>query len=220
MGKCLIFGQNYFSEMMREYVERYTNIEVVAYIVNKKYRQEDILGDVPVIPYEEFEEVWKPNEVSILVTAGYRGMNGLRQKISDEVREKGYKLQTFIHPSANIYADKVGDGNIILENATLGMHSQIGDGNIVWNGANISHHVEIRDYNFFAPSSVVGGNTYIGNNCFLGLNATVRGGLKVDDYTLVGASAYLNQNSQKYDVYVPGKREALRDKTSLEMFKI
>lgn len=219
MDKCLIFGQNYFSEMMREYIEQYMDKEVVAYIVNKKYIEADTLGGLPVIPYEEFEEIWEPNEVSILVTAGYKGMNGLRQKISDEVTAKGYNLQSFIHPSANIYADKIGDGNIVLENATLGMHSKIGSGNIIWNGVNISHHVEIRNFNFLAPSSVVGGNTYIGNNCFLGLNATVKGGLKVDDYTLVGASAYLEQNSKKYAVYVPGNREALKDKMSLEMFK-
>lgn len=219
MEKCLIFGQNYFSEMMCEYIERYTDQEVVAYTVNRKYIQENMLGNIPIIPYEELEQIWKPEEVSILVTAGYRGMNELRRKISNDVKEKGYDLQSFIHPSATIYADRIGEGNIILENVILGMHSQIGNGNIVWNGVNVSHHVQIRDYNFLAPSSVVGGNTYIGNNCFLGLNATVKGGLRVNDYTLIGASAYLDRDSRKYDVYVPGKREALEGKISLEMFK-
>lgn len=219
MSKCLIFGNNYFAELMCEYLNNYTDTEVEAFLVNKKYITEQKISGKNVVAYEDIQEIYDTKEYKILVTSGYRGMNGLRSRICKEVKEKGYQLQSFIHPDANVYADKIGEGNIILEGAIIGKHVCIGEGNIIWNGVNISHHTVINDYNFLAPSCTIGGKATIKNNCFFGLNSTVKGGIIAENYTLVGAAAYLERNSEEYDVYVHGVRGKLAEKNSLEIFK-
>ena len=37
--KCIMFGLTTFAEMVRYYVEKYTDIEVIAYTVDAKYKR-------------------------------------------------------------------------------------------------------------------------------------------------------------------------------------
>ena len=218
MNNILIFGNNYFSALISEYIEEYTARKVEGFLVNKSYIKDKFISGKEVLPYESLQIDFSKDEFDILVTSGYKEMNSLRKRICIDVKNMGYSLYTFIHPDALVYSDRIGEGNIILEGAILSKHTIVGDGNIIWNGVNISHHTIIGDYNYLAPSSTVGGRCNIENNCFLGLNATVRGGINVRSYTLVGAGAYLGKDSDGEDVYVSGVREKLANKTSLEMF--
>ena len=217
MNRCLVFGNNYFAEMMCEYLEEYTDTRVEGFLVNRDYVKSSKQMGKEVFLYEDLKRNFKPDEVSVLVTCGYKGMNTLRRDISETLKTEGFKLQSFIHPDARIYADEIGKGNIILEGAIVGKHVVLGNGNIIWNGANISHHTVINNYNFFAPSCAVGGKAVINNNCFFGLNSTVKGGIVVKDYTLIGAAAYVKCSTNLYDVYVPGVHGPLVGKNSMEI---
>ena len=218
MNDILIFGNNYFSELISEYIKEFANRKVAAFLVNKAYIKDMYINGIEVLPYEELSVTFNKENYDVLVTSGYKEMSELRKRICTDVKSMGFELYTFIHPNALVYTDEIGEGNIILEGSILSKHTSIGNGNIIWNGANISHHTKVGDYNYFSPSCTVGGRCIIENNCFLGLNATVKGGINVRSYTLVGAGAYLGKDSEGKDVYVPGAREKLENKTSLEMF--
>lgn len=217
MKTCIVFGNTYYSEMLSEYLEEYAEIEVVAYTVHREYIEGSICAGKRVVAFENIEQEFPPENHSMLVALGHKQMNTLREEVFSEVRKKGYVLQSFIHPDAKVYTQQIGQGNIFLESVNISKHVQIGDGNIFWNGCNISHHSVIGNYNFFAPSVATGGKTVIKNNCFIGINATIKGGITVEDYTLIGAGAYLAKSSEKYDVFVHGKRNRLENKISLEM---
>ena len=124
------FWKSFFFGVMCEYIENYMDIRVEAFTVNSSYINCKKIMGIDVVPYENLKESYSPKETSILVTSGYRGMSELRKRISLEVLEMGYSLQSFIHPSANLYGDRIGQGNIILENVIIGKHVCIGDGNI------------------------------------------------------------------------------------------
>ena len=217
MKKCIVFGGTYYSEMLGEYLETYSDIRVEAHTVHGAYVSGHEIVGKPVIPFEKIEEIYPIEEYSILVAIGPMEMNNLRKRVFQEIQEKGYVIESFIHPDAKVYTRDIGYGNIILENATIAPYVHIGNGNVIWNCCNISHHTQLGDFNFLAPSVVTGGRTCVGNNCFFGVNSTIIGGIEVADYTLVGAAAYLAKNSQEYDVYVYGKREKLENKKSYEM---
>lgn len=215
--KYIIFGATYYSEMLSYYVERYDQVEVSAFTVDERYRTSNELYGKPLIGFEEIERSYPPEIHEILVALGYQGMNGLRAKKFQEVKKKGYKIASFIHPMCHIEDVQLGEGNIILENVSLGYHVKIGDGNILWNGCNISHHCEIGNFNFFAPSSVLAGKVSVKNHCFFGINSTVKGGLVVQPYSLIGAGCYLNQDTEEKGVYVPERSKKLSNKISLDL---
>ncbi len=214
--KIIIFGNHEFAKMMAEYIQKFTNDEVCYFTVNKEYiKDSEILG-LPVIEFENIENKFNKSEYKFLITLGYNKMNSLRESIFGQVQEKGYKIASFIHPTASINTKEIGIGNIFLENVFIGPYSKIGNGNIFWNGVNISHNASIKNYNYFSPSTTFAGNVKVSNNCFFGTNCTVKNGINISNKTLIGAGCYLNKDTLNNEVYVPAKAVKL-DKNSSQI---
>lgn len=215
-SSVIIFGNSSYSVMIAEYVKQFTELDICCFTVNKEYVVDNVIFDLPVVDFENIEERYDPSKYKFLIALGHKNMNSLREKIFNEVEEKGYEIINFIHPSALINANEIGKGNIFLENVFIGPHAKIGNGNIFWNGVNISHNACIGSYNYFSPSTVIAGNIKISNNCFFGTNCTIRDGLNICDKTLVGAACYLSNDTLENEVYVPAKSIRL-EKTSNQM---
>lgn len=218
MKECIIFGTSSFASMLQVYIEKFYDIKVIGYIVDRKYCKEKLFNNLPLVPFDEIDNIFEPKKVSILIALGYKNMNELRKNKIGEVKEKGYRLQEFIHPSVNVDFASLGEGNIILENVTLGYNTKIGDGNIIWNGCNISHETEIGNFNFLAPSTTLAGKVIVENNCFFGINSSVKGGRKIREFTLIGAGCYMNDDSIPYGVYVPNRSKKIENKTGFDFF--
>lgn len=217
-NKCVIFGANDFGDMIRYYLEKYKKTTCVAYTMDKAYIKEDTRNGLPVVAFEDLEAEYPPEEYTVLLAIGYSHMNDVRKDKFYQVKAKGYKLEDFIHPS--VYCDyaKLGEGNIVLENATLAYHCEVGNANIIWNNVQISHECIVGDFNFFAGSTTLAGKTIVKNNCFLGLGCSVIGTKTMEDYTLVGAGAYMGFSSEEGAVYVPARTKRLEGKTSRDFF--
>lgn len=215
--KSIIFGANDFGKMLRFYVEKYSDIEIVAFTMDKAYITEETYQSLPVVAFEDVENIYPCEEYTMFIAAGYSKMNAIRQQKFEEAKEKGYIIENFIHPSVVNDAIEIGEGNIIFENVTLAYGVKIGNANIIWNGAQISHESEVGDYNFFSGVCLIAGKTIVKNNCFLGINCAVQGSRTLEDFTLIGAGCFMKENSKKYGVYVPARSICLENKKSIEM---
>lgn len=153
----------------------------------------------------------------MIICVGYTHMNSVRQRIFHEAKGKGYNIISFIHKTATVLTDDIGEGTIIMERALIGPFCKLGNANIIFADAHIAHHTTVGDFNFFTISVAVAGNVKIGCNCFFGNNCTIRNGIEIEDYTLVGAGAYVSRNTEKYDVLVPTRAVKLEGKTSLDI---
>ena len=171
----------------------------------------------PVVEFENVENIWNPDEHEMIICVGYSDMNRQRQIKFKEVREKGYHIVGYRHPSSIVLTDDIGEGNIIMEGAVIGQSCKLGEGNVIWPMAHIAHHTTVGNYNFFTISCAIAGNITIGNNCVFGNNCTVKNGITIADYTLVGAAAYVRYNTEMCGVYVPAKTYQLLGKESFEI---
>lgn len=218
MKRILIFGINRYAELLFEYMLE-DEMQIEAFVVDKKYHAgETQFQDRPVVFTEDIQKKCPPTEYRIIFALGYTKMNELRKVKQHEFREMGYEIIGYCHPSALILTDEIGEGNVFLENVTIGKHTKIGDGNVFYPCAHVAHHSQIGDFNFFAISCSVAGSVQLGNNCFLGNNCTLKNGIKVHDRTLVGAGCYLaNDTEYRGGVYVPAKSMLLDGKDSMEM---
>lgn len=209
----IILGNTHFAEMIKIYVEQYRKISVSAFSVDSYFIREKVLVGIPVIPLENLTDQFAPEETEIIIAIGYSQMNKVRKEKINYIKEKGYFLPNFIHPSVHIENAELGEGNIILENCNLGYHSKIGNGNILWNGCNISHDCVIGDNNYLSPSVALAGRTVIEDNCFLGINSCTGHDVYIKKYTLIGAGCFMNSSTEEYDVYVSQKPTKLRKKS-------
>lgn len=214
----LIFGNTKFAEMIGYYIKTETNDNLIGFTVDKKYFGNKAVMEGTIFPFEEIDTIFSKDEVKILPVIGYKQMNNIRKELLNRVKEKGYRITSFVHPTAKIAANcSLGEGNIFLEDALVQPFVSIGSGNVFWSKVNISHHTKIGDFNYFAPSASVSGNVTIGSNCFLGNNCTVKNDISIHNYTLIGAGAYVSQNTKEYSVIVPVRSQILENKSSMDI---
>ena len=174
MAKGLfIFGNNKLAQLMMKYVTKYTDYQFLGFCVDREYMLENSFAGYSNIAFEDIENEYSKDDVEILICIGNNKMNDIRKSVYYNIKKNGYKIAQFIHPTANLETDCIGEGNIILENANLGMGVKLGVCNVIWNGCNLSHDTWVGDFNYITASVVVAGNAHIEDNCFFGIGSAV-----------------------------------------------
>lgn len=196
MEKVIIAGTTNFSTMMKSILEKDNEAEVIAFTVNKEYIHESCLQGIPVVAFEELDNLYNKEDYSILLAIGYSKMNDNRKHFFNACKEKGYSLYTYISKRAIVYSDEIGEGAMILPGSFVGPEVKIGKGTILHLHAYASHNITIGDFCYFAGGSMFGGDVTIGNNCFTGLNSSLKNGITLADRTFVSANSFVNRDTK------------------------
>lgn len=207
--KIIIFGTSCFADLLTYYINKKSNNEVIAYTINKQYISSDTTqnGKIPIVPFEEIENLYKQQEVNILPAIGYSRMQ-LRSSIFNAIKNKGYKIPNIICNDSIVDENsKLGEGNIIMPGCIIEPFSTIGDNNIFWSGSQICHNAVIEGHSFFAAKSLIGGRTFIGHSTFIGFNTTIIHDLQIGKNNVIGAGSFVNKSTQENSKYygVPAK---------------
>ena len=201
-NEIIIFGTGEFAQEIFLYLEKFSEFKVVAFTIHKEFIKEEKLYEKPIIPFEEIENNYSPNEVSMIICIGFSKMNKKREKIFLEVKNKNYKLENFIHPSNYVWDElEIGENCIILENNVIRPHVKIGNDVIIENNNVISHHCIIKDHCYITSQTIIAGHVTIESNCFLGINCTIRNRIKIEKESLIGAGAVILKNTKEKEVY-------------------
>ena len=201
-NEIVIFGTGEFAQEIFQYIEKFSKLKVVAFTIHKEFIKEEKLYEKPIIPFEEIENNYSPNEVSMIICIGFSKMNKKREKIFLEVKNKNYKLENFIHPSNYVWDElEIGENCIILENNVIRPHVKIGNDVIIENNNVISHHCIIKDHCYITSQTIIAGHVTIESNCFLGINCTIRNRIKIEKESLIGAGAVILKNTKEKEVY-------------------
>lgn len=213
MKKVYIFGTNPLAEMLQCYLSE-SGIGVDGFTLNKEFIDPKMQQTEKLVAIEDLLDQYSPEMLSVYVTIAYKQMNQVRKSVFSFLKKKGINICSYVHPSAVIAKNAIlGEGNIILERTVLQPCAELGDGNIIWSNVNISHHDKIGDFNYFSPGTTIAGRVSIGDLNFFGANSTVSNDICVPEKCLIGAGAYLNQNLQPEQVYVPSKGKLLKNKS-------
>ncbi len=198
----IIFGSGSFSELMTKYIERFSDWKISCYTVDDDYCNQDTQCGKRLIKSSEVAKLFPPDENDAFITIGYSNMGQTRQHAFEFLKSKGYSIRNFIHPQSYCYADMIGEGNIILEDAVLGIGSSLGNANLIWGASNIAHDCKIGSFCTTCANCTFGGFTEVEDNCFFGMNATIRDHIKVAHATLVSAGVYVSHDTQEYEAYM------------------
>lgn len=219
MKELVIIGAGYFSKLLYNYLNVSDAHTVRAFSINRDCMvdpEAQYLG-LPVVALELLPQFYPPSKFDVIMGIAYAKMGQIREKVFMQCKEMGYNFASYIHPSAIIAGDvRMGEGNIILESTLVQPFVQIGNCNLIWYGVKIAHNDVIGDFNTLAGNTSLSGEVVIGNHCFLGNSCIVRDSVKIMDYTLVGAGAYVAKDSQPYDAILPPRSATLPDKKSTD----
>ena len=210
MKKLIIFGIGEQAEMAYYYFTNDSEYEVVGFTVNKSYIDNNIFFDLPVIEFEDIEKKYNPEQYEMFVAVGYSKVNKIRTEKYIEVKDKGYKLASYISSNATVLTDEIGDNCFILEDNTIQPFVTIGNNVTLWSGNHIGHHSNIRNNCFITSHVVISGGCKIGESTFIGVNATLRDHIKIGKSNVIGAGALILSDTEDNKVFMDTATEVSR----------
>jgi sugar O-acyltransferase (sialic acid O-acetyltransferase NeuD family) len=216
MAKIVIFGLHDFASLAHFYLRHDSEHEVVAFAVTQEYSPEDkTFEGLPVVPFEEVEQIYPPSTFAFFVPMSHRKMNTLRKSIYEQVKAKGYAIISYVSSKATIFpGTSVGENCFILEDNTIQPFTKIGNNVVLWSGNHIGHHSVIKDHVLFTSHVVLSGHCVVESFCFLGVNAAVKDGVHLAEGTLVAMSASVTADTEPWGIYqgVPAQKRKISSK--------
>ena len=169
----IIVGTTSFSQTLYKILKKEA-INVIAFSTYKEFIKEYEIEGLPVIAFEDINNLFEKGTYKLLNTIGYTNMNSIRKKVYLDIKKYDYPIYTFISKEAKVYSEDIGDGSIIMPSAFIGPYVKIGICNIINPSCTLTHHINIGNYNFIGWGATCGGSVEIGNHCFIGLHSTIK----------------------------------------------
>lgn len=215
--QLIIIGAGELAEIAFEYFTYDSEYEVIGFCVEAEYLQETKLNDLPVTAFEDILENYPPNKFSAFVAIPSTGLNRLRTRFYQELKNQGYALATYISSKAFVWRNaKVGENCFIFENNVIQPFVTIGNNCILWSGNHIGHRTVIEDHCFLSSHVVVSGYCRIGHSSFLGVNSTFNDNTTLAHNCIVGSAALVNKSLlEPESIYVGAPAKIVPGKSSL-----
>ncbi|KJZ41948.1 acetyltransferase [Pseudomonas fluorescens] len=193
--KVVILGDSAFAEVAYECFTRDSEYEVVGFSVNSAFLERNELFGLPVVPLEEIERFFDPDQVEFYAALVYSQLNRLRTRFYEEAKTKGYRPASYISSRAFVWPNAVlGEHCFIFEDNTIQPFVKIGNNVVLWSGNHIGHHSVIEDNCFISSHAVISGFCTVGKNTFIGVNSAIANNvvIGVDNWLGVGVSILKN----------------------------
>lgn len=220
MKKLVIIGVGETADIAYEYFTHDSEYEVVAFAVEKQYKEINTYYEKPVVEIEEIENIYPKDEYKVYVALSSGKLNRNRTKLYNIVKNKGYKFASYISSKAFVWHNvEIGENTFIFENNVIQHKVKIGNNVILWSGNHIGHQTEIKDNVFISSHCVISGYCQIGENSFLGVNSTFADHVKIGRDCFIGAGSLVNKNLED-NSFVRIKRADKSEKGSREMFGV
>lgn len=218
--KLIILGDSAFAEIAYEYFLQDTEYEPIAFSVESSYLKKEKLLELPVVPFEELDTRYNPQNHFIFVAITYTQLNRLRTRLVKETKAKGYSLASYISPRAFVWSNvQLGEHCFIFEDNTIQPFVNIGNNVILWSGNHIGHHSEIKDNCFISSHVVISGFCHVNKNCFLGVNSTIANNVIIEKDNWIGPGVVIHQNTQIGEIYSPNNVQPSKV-SSYRFFKV
>jgi sugar O-acyltransferase (sialic acid O-acetyltransferase NeuD family) len=159
--------------------------DLLGFIDDDPARAGAALAGLPVLGDRGWLDERRDVEVAVAV-----GQPRLRLAIAAELRARGHRLATLVHPSAVIGPRvSVGEGSIVCPGVVLTCDVVLGTNVIVNYGAAVGHDGEVGDGAFLGPGATLAGNVTVGELSDVGLGASVLQCVSIGARSVVGAGA-------------------------------
>ena len=208
-ARLVIYGNGNMARMLFHFVNQ--THEVAGFCVDESCIEETEIEGLPVVPFEEVEQHFPPESHEMLIAVGFADMNEIRAAKYNEAKAKGYRLASYIHPSASVAANvQVGENAIILESVSIHPYSTLGNNVFISSNTNLGHGCKIGDHCWINAGVSIGGDTALESQCFMGVNASASHELSLGQKTFIGANTFIAHSTEPGDVYLPQEGRKFR----------
>ncbi len=199
MKKVIVYGNTVLSEMLYYEARGDAGFEIAAFCADSDYISSDTFLGLPLVDFDAAAKLYPPAEYDMIaVYTSFRQLRA-RKPYYQKARDAGYMLRNFISKRADVAPDIVmGDNNIVLAQAHLGLNGTMGSNNIIRQQVYLGHEFKIGSHNVISPGCNIAANCSMGDNCYIGIGATVIEKRTIADETLVGAASLILKDTEPY----------------------
>lgn len=148
---------------------------------------------LPWLGGDEAVDGFDPSDVVLINGTGtVRALaaEGLRRRLFDGFRTRGYRFATLVHPAAIVAPDAVlNEGAQVFAGAVLQPGCRIGANAIVNTRAGIDHDTNVGAHAHIAPGATLCGGVTVGEGALVGAGATVLPGVRIGACAMLGSGA-------------------------------
>lgn len=218
--KIIIVGDGEFAEIAYEYFTYDSPFNVAAFAVEKQYITKNSLYELPVIAFEEIEQLYSPKKYKIFTAITFTKLNRVRTRLYEEAKSKGYNFVSYVSSKAFVWRNaKIGENCFIFENTNIQHNAEIGNNVVLWSGDHVCHRTKIKDNCFLGSNVVISGYCEVGKNSFLGANSTFVNNISIGDNSFVAAGALITK-SYGDNLLLKGSPAKPDNKSPFELFNI
>tara|TARA_B110000967_G_C18836341_1_gene536938 strand:- start:110 stop:781 length:672 start_codon:yes stop_codon:yes gene_type:complete len=202
LAKIVIFGAGGGADTAYRYFKSDTNHEIVAFTQNTSMKDKDQFHGLPVVDFENVEDVYPPNEYQMFLLISFDQMSKLRIGKYNEIKKKGYTCASYV--ASNIFRISeidVGENCFICENQTINLDVKIGNNVVLWSNNHVGDRTIIKDHVWVTSHVSIGGDVVIGEGCLIGMNSTISHGIKLGKKVFLGAGAVLSKDTKDNEAF-------------------
>jgi len=136
------------------------------------------------------------------------GNNLLRKEISERIY---HSFGIIIHPSAVVSSSvQIKSGTVVIHQSLIQRSTIIGHHVVLNSGCSVDHDCEISDYVHIGPHATVCGGIKIGEGTLVGAGAVIISNKTIGKWVTIGAGAVITENIPDYAVVVGNPSEIIR----------
>lgn len=201
--KVIIYGAGRGADVARRYITSDTNAEICGFTVDTAFLTQDSFQGSLIVPFEQIESIYPPDEYMLFIPMGFQLMNKVREQKYLAAKAKGYKCFSYIS-SKVVSHDRIrcGENCFILENNTINFDVEIGNNVVIWSACQIGDLAVIEDHVWISSHAVLAGEVRVERNSFLGVNATIANHVTIGRSSYIGANALIAKDTEANSVHV------------------
>lgn len=190
MSRLLIIGAGGFGREVLSWARATSDFTDYGFIDDNPAVAEDPRLGAPVVGAVR---TYEPLPSDSFVCAV--GSPVLRRSLSLQIKERGGRFRTVVHPSAIVAEGaKLGEGVVICPFALVSVNVRVGDGVAVYYHSSLDHDVSIGAWSQISAHCDVTGGAEVGEGVFVGSHASILPGVRVGDGAKIGAGAVVTRD--------------------------
>jgi sugar O-acyltransferase (sialic acid O-acetyltransferase NeuD family) len=218
--KLVIVGDSAFAQIAAEYFQVDSDFEVVGFSVERAFLSAQEICGLPVVPFEELERHYSPEDHHVYVAITYTKMNRVRTRLAEDAKHRGFSLASYVSSRAFVWRNvELAEHCFVFEDNVIQPFVEIQSNVVLWSGNHIGHHSIVRKNCFISSHAVISGFCDIGENSFIGVNAAVGHNVKLGVDNWLGPNVTVTKDTAD-GVIVSDSQSRIAKVSSLKFFDL
>lgn len=210
MEKVVLFGTGAMASDAYAFLTYDSPYEVAAFTVDGDHIAENALFGLPVVPFEDVQSIYPPDDYRMFIAVQYQRLNRLRAERYQQAKTMGYQLVSYVSSKATTWPGSViGENCLISTNATVSSSAKIGNNVFLGGNSIVAHRTSIGDHCFVTSGVIISGWVTVQPYCFLGMGAIIRNNVTIARECVIGAGALILGDTEEKSVYMGQQADRL-----------